>query len=83
MSHIESIKKQTAKNAKELGVFCPKCGSADGFYHKAIYAHTQFIGFDNKPTDCHIEFVRGGTKKHCSNCEKDITDFVNSLNLNE
>lgn len=83
MSHIEAIKKQTALNAKELGVFCPKCGSADGFYHKTIYTHTQYIGFDGEPSDCNVEFVRGGTKKYCCHCEKDITNFVNSLNLNK
>lgn len=60
---------------------CPKCGGESGYYHKYIQSHTQFITFDGKCLDNHAEYMRGGTRKHCMNCEKDITEFVKSLKL--
>lgn len=60
---------------------CPKCGGSSGYYHKYIQSHTQFIGFDGKSLDNSAEVVRGGTKKYCTDCERDITQFVATLEL--
>jgi len=53
---------------------CPYCGSTDGYYEKIIQRYAQFYTFDNLP-DCASEFVpvRGGDRKYCTSCNKDIT----------
>lgn len=59
---------------------CPKCRGKSGYYHVSIQRHIQSNYFNHKPMNCDVEFVRGGTKKYCSDCDRDITDFVAVLN---
>lgn len=60
-------------------VTCPKCGGNSGYYDLAIHRHVQSNLFNHEPINCEVEFVRGGTKKYCSDCERDITEFVEGL----
>jgi hypothetical protein len=58
---------------------CPKCGGNSGYYHVSIQRHVQSNYFTHDPMDCEIQFVRGGTRKYCSDCDRDITEYVAGL----
>lgn len=58
---------------------CPKCGGVSGYYDRTIQSHEQQYRFDGVPDNCEVQYIRGGTRKYCSDCDADITGFVISL----
>ncbi len=53
---------------------CPKCKSDEGYYEQMVVSFTQEIDFDGEPIDAsEFQRVRGGKRKYCLNCNKDIT----------
>lgn len=56
---------------------CPKCGEAHGWYEKLICKYDQFYGPDGEAIDAStIQRVRGGERRFCVNCHRDITETV-------
>lgn len=60
-------------------VCCPKCGGTNGYVERTLNTHVQLTDFQLKAIDCEIYHVKGGKTKHCADCRKDITAFVDSL----
>lgn len=58
---------------------CPKCNGESGYYHKYIQSHTHYMDFNKCSVDSSADFIRGGTRKFCSDCERDITEYVETL----
>ena len=52
-----------------------KCGSKS-YYKKAVEVVTIFYDEKHKSIESSSNLVRGGSKCHCSVCEKDVTKTV-------
>lgn len=55
---------------------CPKCGVANGWFEKRILTGSQFFYPDGSPSHYYDEYSRGGKRKYCFNCGKDITKCI-------
>ena len=56
---------------------CTKCGGTHGWYEKLICKYDQFYGPDGQASDAStIQRVRGGDRRFCVNCSRDITEIV-------
>lgn len=66
-------------NDGAAGPACPKCDGQSGYYHLSIHRHVQSNYFSHDPVDCDVQFMRGGTRKFCSDCDRDITAYVEGL----
>lgn len=57
---------------------CPKCNLDTGYYIKYIVSMKQCYTFKHVPDGFFEELPhRGGTRKYCQECNKDITKHVN------
>jgi len=52
---------------------CPFCSSDGGYYKKMAWKYEQYYGFDGEAYGTSEGTTTGGIKKHCSNCNKDIS----------
>lgn len=60
---------------------CPKCGSKSGWYEKRICKYIQFFEPNGDSHDAgNMERVRGGDRRFCMSCSKDITHQVQVVN---
>ena len=60
---------------------CPKCGSQSGWYEKRICKYIQFFEPNGESLDAgNMERVRGGDRRFCLSCSKDITAQVQFVN---
>ena len=56
---------------------CPKCGAHSGWYEKRICKYIQFFEPNGDALDAgNMERVRGGDRRFCLSCTKDITAQV-------
>ena len=56
---------------------CPKCGEKKGWYEKLICKYEQHYAADgNADDDTTFERVRGGERRFCVSCNRDITDLI-------
>jgi len=61
---------------------CPKCGGRHGWYEKLICKYEQHYSADGIADEAStIERVRGGERRYCLNCQKDITDQIKMVSL--
>lgn len=62
-------------------IFCPKCGSNDGYYQRGIISrYTQYYDFSGEPVEASENmYISGGKRRYCNNCSRDITAFVEKL----
>lgn len=62
---------------------CPKCGGESGYATNSIQRHEQHFTFHGEADNCDVTFIRGGTRKLCIDCGKDITRFIDQEQANE
>lgn len=56
---------------------CPKCGDTAGWYEKRVCKYLQFFEPNGDVCDAgNIERVRGGDRRFCMGCNKDITGQI-------
>ncbi len=55
---------------------CPKCGSELGYYENLILAIEQQYDWHGNPVNANDKGVRGGRRKYCTECRKDVTNFL-------
>lgn len=56
---------------------CPKCGASNGWFEKRVCKYTQIFEADGEAFDAtNMERVRGGDRRYCNHCERDITEQV-------
>ncbi len=56
---------------------CRKCNSLSGWYEKRICKYTQIFEANGDAFDaCNMVRVRGGDRRFCVQCHRDITDLV-------
>lgn len=56
---------------------CPRCGALDGWYEKRVCKYVQMFDAEGEPYDAtNMERVRGGDRRYCMGCQKDITAQV-------
>ena len=57
---------------------CPKCGNTYGWWEKRCQSYFQYFDEIGKPTHSADgeTMGRGGKRKFCSECNKDITDLI-------
>lgn len=55
---------------------CPKCGGSSGYYENKIMHYRQQMTWSNVPTDFIETNVRGGKLKYCSNCNFNVTKYI-------
>lgn len=61
---------------------CPKCGSGYGYYENPILALEQLYNWDGSPIDANDRGrVRGGKRKFCCECKKDVTKYFDDFPL--
>lgn len=54
---------------------CSRCGCHQGWYEKRVCKYIQFFEANGEPFDAgNMERVRGGQRRFCMGCNKDITD---------
>ena len=71
------ITEATAQSACNGLLSCPFCKSTDGYYDKNITAFTQYFNFAHEPiVASEIRHVKGGKRKYCTSCDKDITILI-------
>lgn len=60
---------------------CPKCGGATGYFIGVVISYTQSCYWDGDAyaSDENPASARGGKRKYCSDCRKDITKYVDKL----
>jgi len=60
---------------------CPKCGSTAGWYEKRVCKYIQFFEPNGDSLDAgNMERVRGGDRRFCLSCSRDITDQIQAVN---
>lgn len=61
---------------------CPKCGGKHGWYEKRVCKYLQFYEADGSAFDTsNMERIRGGDRRFCTGCHKDITDQIKMVGL--
>jgi hypothetical protein len=56
---------------------CPFCGSPDGYYDKNIVSYLQYFDFEGNPVlASENNHIKGGKRKYCADCERDITKDI-------
>jgi hypothetical protein len=55
---------------------CPKCGHTDGWYCKIVMSYEQYYTPDGVSDSYEGKNSRGGNKKFCAHCGKDITRII-------
>lgn len=56
---------------------CPKCNSVYGYQEEVILKTTEYFDFDGVcQGHSELYYVRGGKRKYCASCLKDITKYV-------
>ena len=64
----------------QLLVRCPKCGDA-GYFEKRICKYEQYFYANGSVMDASdIETIRGGERKFCAKCYRDITKQYKAAN---
>lgn len=59
---------------------CPQCGCKYGYYENHIQATRQYFNRNGEPQPAGFpHYVRGGARKYCKGCDKDITGYVNQF----
>jgi hypothetical protein len=60
-------------------IVCPHCGSDEGYFKKALVSETCSYDFSGNGYDSVKTVIRGGNKKYCLDCKRDITKFLQAL----
>jgi hypothetical protein len=56
---------------------CPRCGERTGWYEKRICKYIQLFAAEGEAVDAsNMERVRGGDRRYCASCHKDITGQI-------
>ncbi|OKS78775.1 hypothetical protein PsaNZ64_00395 [Pseudomonas syringae pv. actinidiae] len=56
---------------------CPRCGQLAGWYEKRVCKYIQLFEVDGEAVDAsNMERVRGGDRRYCAGCHKDITGQI-------
>lgn len=56
---------------------CPRCGHLGGWYEKRVCKYTQIFEADGEAFDAtDMTRVRGGDRRYCNECNRDITEQV-------
>lgn len=55
---------------------CSKCKAKNGWYEKRVHYGLQFFDSDGTPSHWVDGNSRGGKRKFCYECDKDITNKV-------
>lgn len=59
---------------------CPKCGALDGWYEKRVCKYTQIFEANGEAFDASdMTRVRGGDRRYCNGCDRDITEQVQEV----
>lgn len=59
---------------------CSKCGAHDGWLEKRICKYTQIFEADGDVFDSvGMTRVRGGDRRYCNGCNKDITEEIKEV----
>lgn len=59
---------------------CPRCGSQGGWFEKRVCKYIQFFEPNGEALDAgNMERVRGGDRRFCLSCTKDITSQVKAV----
>lgn len=59
---------------------CTKCGNHSGWYEKRVCKYIQFFDANGDAFDAgNMERVRGGERRFCMGCHKDITDQIKKV----
>jgi len=57
----------------------PVCGSELGYYEKLVQSYAQHYTFNGEPfTAGDATHIQGGKRKYCSECDTDITKYINN-----
>jgi hypothetical protein len=55
---------------------CPHCGTSHGYLERWVASVTQWRDFNGQPVDALVTPQRGGGRKFCAYCKRDITVCV-------
>lgn len=56
---------------------CPRCGALEGWYEKRVCKYLQMFEANGDSYEAsNMERVRGGDRRYCMGCHKDITDQI-------
>jgi len=55
---------------------CPRCKEAHGWFEKRVITGTQFFMPDGDISHFNDESSRGGRRKYCAQCSRDITKLI-------
>lgn len=56
---------------------CPKCKAFNGWFEKRVQSYRQYFDLNGNATHATDEgFNRGGKRKYCSECGREITDLI-------
>lgn len=59
---------------------CTKCGNHQGWYEKRVCKYIQFFEANGDAFDAgNMERVRGGERRFCIGCNRDITDQIKKV----
>jgi DNA-directed RNA polymerase subunit RPC12/RpoP len=57
---------------------CPYCGSKDGYFERFVVKYRQDYTWESVGDFAsEYDYVKGGIKKYCQECSRDVTVFVN------
>lgn len=71
-THPSSVLRQVAP--------CPKCGALDGWFEKRVCKYNQIYEASGEVFDAtNMERIRGGERKFCNSCDRDITEQVQKV----
>lgn len=73
----------TTTTAKDKIDRCPYCDSSVGYYQNIIVSQSLTCGWDGKDLEDNAtpHFIRGGKRKYCQECGRDVTKFVEHPDL--
>jgi len=55
---------------------CPWCGNKSGWFEKHVTSGQQYFYADGQPSHFCDEYTRGGKRKYCADCNRDITSII-------